>query len=92
MSHDSDRPGFWVRVIADERFRDAVIDDPLRALAETPDVDVSAEQVRQLEAMTREEREVAMGEVFRQAHFRGGVARFGAIGLDGRLGGAVPPE
>jgi hypothetical protein len=82
----------WVRVIADERFRAAVIDDPLRALAEFRDVEVSADQVRQLEEMTVEERQELVTQLFREAHFKGGQARFGTIGMDGRLGGAKPPR
>lgn len=91
MSLESDRPTLWVRVIADERFRDDLIDDPLRALARHPDVAVSPDQVRQLDGMSREEREELVTRVFREAHFRGGQARFGTIGVDGRLGGADIP-
>lgn len=93
MSDDAERPTIWVRVIADEQFRTALIDDPLRALARFPDVAVSAEQVRQLEDLSRDEREVLVTDVFRQAHWRGGQARFGQLGMDGRLGGGDPrPE
>ena len=87
MSDDPDRPTIWVRVIADEAFRNAVIDDPLRALADFPDVVVSAAQVRQLEELSREEREALVTDLFRQAHWQGGQARFGQLGMDGRLGG-----
>jgi hypothetical protein len=87
VSDDPDRPTIWVRVIADEAFRNAVIDDPLRALAEFPDVVVSADQVRQLEELSRDEREALITDVFRKAHWQGGQARFGQLGLDGRIGG-----
>lgn len=90
MSDGMDRPGLWVRVIADEVFRTALIQDPLRALATFPDVAVSADQIRQLEDLGRADREALVTEVFRQAHWRGGQARFGQIGMDGRLGGAGP--
>jgi hypothetical protein len=77
----------WVRAVADPDFRDALIEDPLRALADAGDVAASAEQVRQLEEMDAEARaELIMG-VVRDVHMRGGQARFGSIGPDGRLGG-----
>jgi len=81
---------FWVRVVADQDFREALIADPLRALASTPNIDVSAEQVRQLEQMDIEERSAFITEIVREVHFRGATARFGDIGRDGRLGG--PPS
>ncbi len=87
MSADPNTPTLWTRVVADESFRIALIDDPLRALADASDVSVSADQVRQLEELSREEREELVTELFRQAHVRGATARFGAIGPDGRLGG-----
>lgn len=90
MSDDARRPTLWVRVIADEDFRTAVIEDPLRALATFPDVAVSPDQVRQLEELSRQEREALITDVFRQAHLQGGQARFGTIGMDGRLGGIEP--
>jgi len=86
MSDAPDTPTIWTRMVADERFRVALIEDPLRALADFPDVSVSSEQVRSLEDMTRGEREELITELFREAHFRGGQARFGTIGMDGRLG------
>ena len=92
MSTDASRPTLWMRVIADEAFRAALIDDPLRALAVFPDVVVSADQIRQLEDLSRDEREALVTDVFRQAHLRGGHARFGMIGMDGRLGGVDPPS
>ena len=89
MSGESSQPTIWVRAIADERFRAALVDDPLRALAAFPDVAVSTEQVRQLDEMTLEEREALIAQLLREAHWRGGQARFGDIGLDGRIGGGV---
>ncbi len=86
MSDVKGRPTIWTRMVADERFRVALIDDPLRALADVPDVSVSSEQVRRLEEMTRAEREELITGLFREAHLRGGQARFGTIGMDGRLG------
>jgi hypothetical protein len=78
----------WVRAVVDRRFRDALIADPLRAIAEAGDVGASGEQVRQLEEMELDERaELVMG-VVREVHWRGGQARFGAIREDGRIGGA----
>jgi hypothetical protein len=91
MSDPADRPTLWVRVIADEAFREALIEDPLRALATFPDVAVSPDQIRQLDDLELEERRVLVAEVFREAHLRGGQARFGTIGMDGRLGGPDPP-
>lgn len=91
MSDETDRPGLWVRVIADEAFRTALIEDPLRALATFPDVAVSADQIRQLEDLSRDEREALVTDVLRQAHWRGGQARFGRLGSDGRLGGGADP-
>ena len=82
---------FWVRVVADQGFRDAVIADPLRALADAPDVQVSAEQVHQLEEMDPDERSDFIAEIVREVHYRGATARFGDIGPDGRLGGPPPP-
>jgi hypothetical protein len=90
MSGESSQPTIWVRAIADERFRAALVDDPLRALAAFPDVDVSADQVRQLDEMSREEREELLTRLLREAHWRGGQARFGDVGADGRLGGGDP--
>lgn len=83
---------FWVKVVADQSFRNALIADPLRALADTPNVDVSAEQVAQLEAMDLDERSDFITEVVREVHFRGATARFGDVGRDGRLGGEPPDD
>jgi len=80
----------WVRAVADPRFREALIEDPLRALAGEPGVEASAEQVRQLEQMDPAERAEFVRGVVREVHMRGGQARFGAIGEDGRIGG--PPS
>lgn len=82
----------WIRAVADPRFREALIDDPLRALASEPDVEASAEQVRQLEEMEPHERAEFVRGVVREVHMRGGQARFGAIGRDGRIGGPPPQE
>ncbi len=81
----------WVRAVADPRFREALIADPLRALADEPGVEASADQVRQLEEMDPAERAEFVRGVVREVHMRGGQARFGAIGRDGRIGG-TPPE
>jgi hypothetical protein len=80
---DAVRPSLWARTIADEAFRDALVYDPLRALARfaDADVDVSADQIRQLEDMTVEERRELIGRVVRDAHLKGGAARFGDIGF-----------
>lgn len=79
----------WVRAVADPAFRDALIADPLRALAEAPGVEASPAQVRQLEEMDPDERAELVTGVVREVHMRGGQARFGVIGEDGRLGGPV---
>lgn len=76
----------WTRVVADPAFRDALIGDPLRALAEAGDVAASAEQIEQLEGMDEAERGEFVRGVVREVHMRGGQARFGSIGPDGRLG------
>lgn len=82
----------WVRAVADPRFREALIDDPLRTLASEPGVVVSPEQVRQLEEMDAAERAEFVRGVVREVHMRGGQARFGAIGRDGRIGGPPADE
>ena len=82
----------WVRAVADPRFREALIEDPLRTLASEPGVVVSPEQVRQLEEMDPTERAEFVRGVVREVHMRGGQARFGAIGRDGRIGGPPPQE
>jgi hypothetical protein len=81
------RTNLWVRAVADPAFRDALIDDPLRALARAPDVAASAEQVRRLEEMDHDEREELVMGLVREVHYRGGQARFGTIHDDGRIGG-----
>jgi hypothetical protein len=80
----------WVRAVADPAFRDALIADPLRALAEAGDVVASPEQVRQLEDMDPQERAEFVTGVVREVHMRGGQARFGDLRSDGRIGG--PPD
>lgn len=86
MATSEDTP-FWTRVVADATFRDAVVEDPLRALADTQGIEVTAEQVRQLEEMSHEERAAAIEEIVREVHLRGAQARFGSINPDGRIGG-----
>lgn len=90
MSSPAPSVPIWVRAVADPRFREALIDDPLRALAAEPGVEASAEQVRRLEAMDRDERAELVRGVVREVHMRGGRARFGTIGEDGRIGGPPP--
>jgi len=85
------KTGFWTRVVADSDFRDAVIDDPLRAMGHADDVEVSAEQIRQLEEMTRDERVELVTEIVRDAYFKGALQRFGPLREDGSLGGPNPP-
>ena len=80
----------WVRAVADPAFREALIGDPLRALADAGDVHASAEQVRQLEEMDAQERAELVTGVVREIHMRGGQARFGRIHGDGRVGGPEP--
>lgn len=82
----------WTRVVADPGFRDALIDDPLRALAAEPAVTASAEQVRQLEEMELGERERFVKGVVLEVHMRGAQSRFGRFGPDGRVGGPPPPD
>jgi hypothetical protein len=90
MADDTSVP-IWTRTVADPDFREALIADPLRALAAAGDVDASPEQVRQLEDMGPAERAEFVRGVVRDIHMRGGQARFGSVGEDGRLGGP-PPE
>ncbi|MGD9696279.1 MAG: hypothetical protein AB7V42_11540 [Thermoleophilia bacterium] len=80
----------WTRAVADPAFREALIEDPLRAVAAAPDVAVSSEQVRRLEEMDPDERGEFVRGVVREVHVRGAQARFGAPGPDGRLGGGFP--
>ena len=56
----------WTRAGADPAFRDALIDDPLRALADAPGVRVSPDDARRLERMTRDERRELMRELVRR--------------------------
>lgn len=74
---DPDPPTIWVRLVADERFRDAFIEDPLRALAAAGPVTVSPEQVQQLDDMDTEERRAFVVDLVRDAYHKGGQARFG---------------
>lgn len=76
----------WTRAVADPVFREALIADPLAALAGAGDVAASPEQLDQLEAMEPAERGEFVRGVVREVHMRGGQARFGSIGPDGRLG------
>jgi hypothetical protein len=92
MPHPAPAVPIWVRAVADPRFREALIEDPLRALAAEPGVATSAEQVRQLEEMDTDERAEFVRGVVREVHTRGGQARFGATGRDGRIGGPPPQE
>ena len=80
----------WVRAVADPAFREALIGDPLRALADAGDVIASAEQVRQLEELDAADRAELVIGVVREIHMRGGQARFGRIRGDGRIGGPDP--
>jgi len=78
-----DRPEgtpLWVRAVADPAFREALIGDPLRALADAGDVIASPAQVEQLEGMDLQERFELVTGVVREVHWRGGQARFGAVG------------
>ena len=65
-----EKTGFWTRMVADQAFREAVIEDPLRALARVDDVDVSPQQVRQLEEMSHGDRRELVTEVVRDAFFK----------------------
>lgn len=84
-------PTLWVRLVADDHFRNAFIDDPLRALARAGPVTVSAEQVRALEELDREDRRQFVVQLVRDAYFHGGQARFGLWDPDWRPGGPAPP-
>jgi hypothetical protein len=86
-----EKTGFWTRMVADQTFREAVVEDPLRALARVDDVDVSPRQVRQLEEMSHADRRELVTMVVRDAFFKGAVARWGPLGDDGELG-AHPPN
>lgn len=77
----------WTRTVADAAFRDALIEDPLRALAAVGDVIASPDQVRQLEDLGREGRRELIAAVVRDAYLQGAQARFGPIRADGRIGG-----
>lgn len=87
MADEAPSTPLWTRAVADPRFRDALVADPLRALAATPDVYASPEQVHQLEEMEPGDRAEFVAGVVREVHWRGGQARFGPLRPDGRLGG-----
>jgi hypothetical protein len=56
MAAGPPKPTIWARAISDEAFRDALILDPLRALAGAPGVSATPEEVERLEDMTEDER------------------------------------
>jgi hypothetical protein len=87
MSEPGPLTPIWVRVVADPQFREALIADPLRALAEAGNVHASTDQVRQLEELDPDARAELVRGVVQEVHWRGGQARFGAIRDDGRIGG-----
>lgn len=67
-------PSIWARAMADPAFRRELVEDPLRAVASAHDLDVSAEQVRRLEDMTRDQRAELVQELIRRVtrhHLRG---------------------
>lgn len=66
MESESSPPSIWGRAAGDPAFRQALIDDPLRALAEAGETGVSSEQIRRLEAMDAAEREGLITEVLRR--------------------------
>lgn len=90
MSKTSPGVPLWARAVADSTFRDALIADPLRALADAGDVVASVGQVQQLEEMTGDERAEFVAGVVREVHWNGALARFGPLRRDGRIGG--PPD
>lgn len=57
------RVDLWTRTVADPVFRDALVEDPLRALAATPEVDADPELVRRLEGMSVDERRRTVKEL-----------------------------
>lgn len=83
------RTGFWTRVVADADFAEAVIDDPLRALSDVDDVEVSAEQVRQLEEMSRDERSVLVDRIMRETFLMNAIALYGPVAVEGPID--LPP-
>jgi F0F1-type ATP synthase delta subunit len=87
MSEHAPTPSLWARAIADHAFREALIDDPLRALATFDHVSATPEQIRQLEDLSSQDRREVITAILRRAHIEGGAARFGQIGPDGRIGG-----
>lgn len=87
----AEKMGFWTRMVADQTFREAVIADPLRALARVEDVDVSPQQVRQLEEMSLGDRRELVTVVVRDAFLKGTMARWGPLPDDG-VPGPFPPN
>lgn len=88
------KTSFWFRVVADAEFADAVIEDPLRALSDVDDIEVSSDQVRQLEEMERDERTEFVRGIVREAFLKGAIARYGELAEQGLMGsgGPLPPE
>ena len=64
-------PSVWARAVADPAFREALVADPLRALAQARGtVAISPEQIRQLETMTAAERADLVREIVREVAVR----------------------
>lgn len=62
----------WVRAIADPHFREELIADPLRAMADHPEVTASGEQIRQLDQRDRDARRELVEELVREVYRRRG--------------------
>lgn len=60
----------WARAVADRDFCEALIVDPLRALADTPGVTANPDQVRRLEAMSLSERDTMVRDLVRDVTAR----------------------
>lgn len=60
----------WNRAVSDREFCEALIRDPLRALADTPGVTATPDQVRRLEEMTVADRERTVRELVREVTVR----------------------
>lgn len=71
MSED-DRTPLWVRAVADPDFRDALIRDPLRAVAAHPEVAATGEQIRRLEQLDDDARRELVDDVVREIYRRRG--------------------
>ncbi len=67
---DTPRISVWSRAVSDREFCEALIADPLRALASVPGVSATPEQVRRLEAMTADEREQVIRDLVREVASR----------------------